>query len=313
MILSPDLGGDPKVRSLYSAAGQNAELQAALDVVPNLASLSTQIARLVSDAMDLDPAQTGDQVTTAAGASLSAGKGLPADLLKQYAAAQSAEAAYGSAQVALSRLLTDLKGQRDQALASGLDDTLAVLGRRLSEVLGELADQLRAAKRASSADEAIRLGVVEEWRRVVALRQHYRAVRDAQHHLTRALADDEVWTALNKAWLVVGYAEGLPEVWPDLPEWHRYGFTFDQYGNRQLASPPWPDPKSEQFADWLALNPQARPWVPTPQDAWQLLDRIEANTNSPTRPSERRPVDRFGDLRRGERSHARSLAAFDAT
>lgn len=280
MIVTTYRGGNtrPAAAAVTSAAKSNPTLARAVAAVPSVDDLTAQLAALTEQAAPLSVTGGTEAVDAEVRASLAAGQGLPPDLLRRYADAAAAGVAFGTAQENLSALHTQLSAERDNALIGGLPTMLAVLEGELHPLLADLVKALPKLGGITTAEAAIDAAKVDQWSAVAKLHADYRSLRAAQQTLMATTTPREQWTALSKAWPTIGQAAGLVTVWPDMPEWLKYGVKLDSHGNRVRLTAPWPDPATDAFADWLAVTPAAQPWVPTPDQASQLLEQIDSST-----------------------------------
>lgn len=265
---------------LINLRRSNPKLSAAMTAVTNLDLTCKMINDLVKGAENIAPATSRDEADLAVYASLSAGEGLPADTLDRYAAAAAAERAFMIAHDNLSGLYARLVSERDTLLMDGLPTMCGALNDDLQRIYGEMRE-LRPAP--STAEQAIAEGKVAQFKKMTALRAEYFQIRAAQKHLLASgisRNDDEVFQHLSKGWPIIAHASGLGAVWPKLPEWHKYGKEQVAGGRLVKLTPPWPDPDSEAFLDWLLDHPEAGPWVPTHEQATTLLNQIA--TAAPT-------------------------------
>lgn len=259
---------------LINLRRSNPKLSAAMTAVTDLDLMCTMLDDLVKEAESITPATSRDEVDIAAYSSLSAGDGLPADILARYGAAAAAEQAFMIAHDNLSGLYARLVSERDTLLMDGLPTMCGALNDDLQRIYGEMRELLPAP---STADQAIVEGTVAQFKTMTALRAEYFQIRAAQKHLLASgisRNDDEVFQHLSKGWPIIAHASGLGAVWPKLPEWHKYGREQVAGGQLVKLTPPWPDPDSEAFLDWLLDHPEAGPWVPTHDQATTLLNQI---------------------------------------
>jgi hypothetical protein len=96
--------------------------------------------------------------------------------------------------------------------------------------------------------------------------------------------------------------EGLPEVWNDVAE-------TDLNGN-SVTPPPWPgdaDPRagfySPAYVAWLAETPEAKPWIPDPDQIGQAINRAARIRNQRLAERERKIAPR--------RAHALATGQID--
>lgn len=279
--------------SLVGQRSTNPKLALAMSAVSDLDGILQTIADLKTSAQSVAPPSLRGQVTRDAHNALAAGTGLPADVMDRYADAVTAEQAWFAGQSELNELHRQLVEIRDVRIEDGMDDMCSALNDELLRILGELAD-LREVP--TSPEQAIVRGRAAEWQRAAALREEYRQVRDAHRLLlTYGLAKMAVndFADLTRLWPVIAHASALGTIWPNLTEWWKnYGQTWQPDGTSAKFTPPWPDPDSSTFIDWLLEHPEADPWVPTFTQAADLADQItsgaRADQNSTREPDEQR-------------------------
>lgn len=264
---------------LTSLRGTNPKLAAAMSAVPKFDLMSTMLADLVDGAKTITPPASRDEVTAEVFASLAAGDGIPADTLARYTEAAVAEQAFISAQDDLDAIYVRLVQERDSLLQSGLASMCGALNDDLQRIYSAMRELLPFP---ANAEQAIALGKVDQFKKASALRSEYFQIRGAHRTLLSSgisKTDDE-FRYLSKGWPIVGHAASLGAIWPDLPEWHKYGKKLGDAGRLVKLTPPWPDPDTEAFLDWLLGHPEANPWVPTFEQATELLNQIVKNAQT---------------------------------
>ncbi|MGI8433748.1 MAG: hypothetical protein ACR2LE_03285 [Nocardioidaceae bacterium] len=260
-------------RSIAQSRSTNPKLALAMSAAPGVDQAIRMVDDLDHGVQALLPAMTFEDVDEEIRKSLAGGNGVPIDTLDRYAQAVAVRETWQAASRQLNGLYSALAYERDNLVQNSLSTMCAALNDDLQRVYAELRPLMPYP---ASADAAIAQGKVAQYQNAAALRAEYSQIRAAQRLLLTGLAttDDALFQHLSKGWPLVAHASSLGAIWPDLPEWHRYGKKLDTNGQPVRLTPPWPDPDSEAFLDWLLEHPEAGPWVPDFDQAAELINQI---------------------------------------
>jgi len=279
MLLTPRVETTSnRVDSLTSTT--NPALRLALTRAPGLAEFTRQIEDLTLHAKTLDPLPGPEAVTADLGRLLADDEDLPGDLVQRYRDAAAAAYGWNTAVDQLGALLSTLHTTQRQILVEHQAGVFRSLHDQLLDTLAELTAATTALDGASTADEAIAEGKTEHWTRRSTSRATYRDIRAAQELLLAKLIP-EGNTEVREWGPLVLHASDLAAVWPALPQWKRYGYTVDEDGDVSRRAAPWPDPNGDDFDLWLVRHPEAKPWVPSINDATALIVSLENRTLPP--------------------------------
>ena len=276
MDITPRVTG--RTSALFATAKSNPKLAAALSSIDGVDQTTKLMADLVEEAKSLTVSTTFADVDTAILNSLTAGTGMPADTIDRYGRAAAAAEAYEVTDGALRDLYSSLLRNRDNLVEGGLD---AICTRLDSEIKTTFAATQKLGSVPTNAEQAIAEGKTSAYRRLSELRSEYFQIRAAHRALLVGglTRDDERFHHLSKGWPIIAHAASLGAIWPDLPEWRKYGKKYGANGRLVKLTPPWPDPDSEPFLDWLLAHPNANVWVPTFDQATELLNQINASAS----------------------------------
>lgn len=260
--------------NISAVRSTNAKLAMAMSAVPGLDQAIQALDGLDQGVKTILPTLTFDDLEGDIRNSLAAGNGIPANTLERYAEAVAADQSWQVANGRLNDLYASLAYERDTLVQGSLSIICTALNDDLQVVFGKLA---KLTPYPASADDAIAVGKVAQYQKATALRAEYFQIRAAQRLLLAhglGPLDDVLFQHLTSGWPLIAHASGLGAIWPDLPEWHRYGRKLGKNGQTIKLTPPWPDPNTEAFLDWLLAHPDAGVWVPTFDQATDLLNQI---------------------------------------
>lgn len=266
---------------LLRSRASNPKLDLALAAVPRVDEINQMISDLVAGVskIETDPQGTvREEVLN----SLAAGNGVPNGLLTRHAEVMQNDAAFMGLKSLLEDLHRDLGAELSEAFADGLPQMCAALERDLRRVLAALRRRGHAAF--DSAESAIEADAIETWQKDTGLRTEYSQIRAAHHRIIVSyikIRTEDAPIVMNH-WPILGHAGSLAVVWPDLPEYLSNGAKFSEDQRKVLLRPPWPDPSSESFIDWLIDNPTANAWVPTFNQAAELRHSLRSSAKFTT-------------------------------
>lgn len=292
--------------SLMTAAGLT-------DVLADLPKVAAATRRLAAYRAGLesmpDPWPAGVDVEAEARSTietaLNSGKPLPPDAFTAVGRARQNDHARVAVVQFAAGLESALVGELESILRSSVEAICRGLHKCLEDALGEGYQSHEALGGAVAAEDAIEAGLGPQWRALQAARSRYLTTRAAQGLVTRKLEGAE----LDRIGLLASHFADPLSLWQDLAMWLRLGYAEDGDGNRHDLTPPWPDLNDHgRLFDWLMTRPEARPWVPTPnQRAQAARDIFETVGNLGPHATKRRVG--LGDAKRpAPSSYANTVA-----
>lgn len=265
MYLKSTTHGTPVGRPTRAAAA-NAAMAAALASIPAYVAAQATYDRLVEQAGRIPEPQSDAEMVTGWRKSVSAGNGLPADLLKKVSAAQTTRAAYAHASGLLNDLATEVLQDRDTAATDGIDIALAHLHDVAKATIAELAALKDAPSDPLSAIDA---GSGDKWQRRQHLTATYGNVRDAQRTLALTVLDDGgtgLPDDIGTRWAHLAYVPDAAAAWDDPETFAHFlarGYIDEKDGTRKTLRPPYPaEGDHDAWAAWLVTTGRT-PWVPS--------------------------------------------------
>ncbi|GMA19895.1 hypothetical protein MM440_12300 [Arsenicicoccus piscis] len=195
--------------------------------------------------------------------------------------------------VVIARDALSTRDNLEQLLAHRLQGTFTSAAQQVTaNAYSSLTTQLHAVvdryqalnvSRYRDAEDALTAGDGDAWRESTGLAGKYGQLREAQA-LLDALHTTPQWDS--GTWCLVGRIAGATKVWDQVGPW--VAAVKGAHVARQVdgmtvtgpgTNPPWPDPRHgshRQWLTWLADNPAATPWIPSPRQRNTEAETIAA-------------------------------------
>lgn len=266
----------------------NPELSAAWATAPRLVDAEHALTRGREHLANLGPIPVYGQASARLARDITQrirnGEALPdtPSLGQQALAARRAAEDHAAAREVLQSAVQHLEADVAEAKRSGFLAALTHLRGRLAEVLDQTRELLPAlgdVRDKSSAFDAAPAAQVA-WRELYDLTQQYTLIRQAQTAVTMAAAPSGISGAIGGGMTYnearkTGLAElaGFVDIWNDTP-------LQNLHGDSEPPAPPWPsdaDPRtghySPAYVAWVASTPEARAWLPDPEELADAITR----------------------------------------
>ncbi|WP_407686008.1 hypothetical protein [Mycobacterium sp. HUMS_1102779] len=218
---------------------------------------------------------------------LSSGK-VTSEWIDATVAHRSAAALHEQRRGVLIQLERDARSTASSSFRMNVNPALAKLNAELTAVLNEVAAIADELDGATTPAEAIDKDLGAQWKRLPALHNDYRELREAQDRLMTAAPADYSMNARRKDGGGEDHASdlyiaNLDEIWP---QWRGRGGVevIKLDGSPNPRREPWPTDPIELLL-WLVTS-GAKAWIPTLAD----LDQLRADRNARANPKPNTPV-----------------------
>jgi len=237
--------------------------------IDGLADLDDQLAELmrrIQVAVPASPLEARRQLLADVTDTVAAGTLDDIDIAARVASIERAQTDVGATRSVLAEVHQDLAHRRALTLDAGRPAALRVLDTEVKALVRRVRELDTALSGVSSAEAAIRYGVVEAWAEMIRAATSYAEIRALQIELVK-IGEEAAFAAHARRGpaLFVNAERSLPALAWELEGGHGYA-----------PDDPWPDPVRDPVGHVRWVATAAEPWVPSVQELAAEIARLDA-------------------------------------